>query len=435
MKTANGKKAEKTVRFRAEIWDQMQLFFKEYNDHQLHAVIHFRGLLDRECIQRAVLLSMDMVPILGSRFAVRKFHPYWEKAGPYQDADVISFVDSVNAEEEINRFITGMTNELTGPQIMVRVVRNSNKDNLCIVMNHMVSDAAGFKEYLYLLSTLYSRLRNKEDIVSEYYGRDRSSKQIYRQLSLLERIRVFLLPNEPLKNKNDVYFPLSKEGNRTPFIFTHKVSRDRFRPLKEYAKGHSATVNDVVLAAYYRVLYKIVDIRQDESLTVPCMVDLRRYLPDKKADGICNLSSMIMCNIGPGVGKSFEETVTRVNKEMDVRKKGYAGLHGLSTLNTIFRFLPFSTVRELVKKNFVNPLIAITNIGIIDSESLTFGETPVEDAFMTGSIKYPPYFQLALTTFNETITFSVNLYGSESDRESVEKFLGLLDEELQSISG
>ncbi len=79
-------------------------------------------------------------------------------------------------------------------------------------------------------------------------------------------------------------------------------------------------------------------------------------------------------------------------------------------------------------------MIAITNIGIIDSGSLIFGETPVEDAFMTGSIKYPPYFQLALTTFNDTITFSVNLYGSESDRESVRKLFGLLDEELRSIS-
>ncbi len=100
-------------------------------------------------------------------------------------------------------------------------------------------------------------------------------------------------------------------------------------------------MNDIVLTAYYRILYRIVDIRQDESLTVPCMVDLRRYLPNKKADGICNLSSMIMCNIGPGVGKNFEETLARVSREMNARKKGYAGLHGLSTLNTIFRFLPF----------------------------------------------------------------------------------------------
>ncbi len=223
--------------FRAEIWDQLQLFFKEYNDHQLHAVIYFEGLLDRRYIQRAVFLSMDMVPLLGSRFVIGKFHPYWEKVSGYQDADVISFVDSVNPEEEISRFITGMTNELTGPQIMVKVVRNSNKDTLCIVMNHMVSDAAGFKEYLYLLSTIYTKLQNGEDAISECYGGSRSSKQIYRQLSLLDRMKVFLLPNEPVKNKNNVYFPLSKEGSRTPFILTHKVSETGFVCSRNMAKG------------------------------------------------------------------------------------------------------------------------------------------------------------------------------------------------------
>ena len=42
---------------------------------------------------------------------------------------------------------------------MVRVVRSSGKDTLCIVMNHMVSDGAGLKEYLYVLGTLYTKLQ------------------------------------------------------------------------------------------------------------------------------------------------------------------------------------------------------------------------------------------------------------------------------------
>ncbi len=193
-------------------------------------------------------------------------------------------------------------------------------------------------------------------------------------------------------------------------------------------------MNDIVLTAYYRVLYELLDIKEGESLTVPCMVDLRRYLPNKEADAICNLSSMIMCNIGPDMGADFEETLLKVSREMDAQKEGYAGLHGLSTLNVIFRFLPFSTVKELIKKKFVNPLIAITNLGIIDSGRLIFGKMPIEDAFVTGSIKYPPYFQLALSSFNDTITFTVSLYGSEDDRESVLKFLGILDTELQGIS-
>jgi NRPS condensation-like uncharacterized protein len=434
MKTAKKHGNNNRERFRAEMWDQMQFFYKEYNDHQLHAVIYFKDLLDRQCIQRAVLFSMDMVPLLGSRFVVNKFRPYWEKVSQYPDADIISFIDCVNPEEEISRFITGTTNELTGPQIMVRVIRSSNKDTLCIVMNHMICDAAGFKEYLYLLSTIYTRLRSGAGGMSEYHEGSRSAKQIYRRFNLWDRLKIALLPNEPLKNKNNVCFPLSKESSLIPFILTHKISQDRFHVLKAYGKAHSATMNDMVLAAYYRALYEILDINQDESLTVPCMVDLRRYLPDKEADAICNLSSMIMCNIGPEIGVNFEETLGKVNREMSAQKKGYPGLHGLSTLNAVFRFLPFSTVKQLIKRKYVNPLIAISNLGIIDSKRLIFGKTPIEEAFATGSIKYPPYSQLALSSFNNTITFSVSLYGSEKDRESVRTFLDILDKELQSIS-
>jgi NRPS condensation-like uncharacterized protein len=434
MKTVKNNSVKNAVRFRAEMWDQMQLFFKEYNDHQLHAVIYFKGLLDRQSIQRAVLLSVDLVPLLGCRFVINKFRPYWEKVRRYGDAEILSFVDCPDPEEEIRGFITGMTNELTGPQLMVRVVRSSDKDILCIVMNHMICDAAGFKEYLYLLGALYTEARKGTGGVPEYHNGSRSPKQIYRKFTFSDRLKISLLPNDPLKNKNNICFPLQAKGTRSPFILTHKISQDRFRLLKAYAAEHAATMNDIVLAAYYRALYKVVDLKQDESLTIPCMVDLRRYLPNGKADGICNLSSMIMCNIGAGIGKSLEETLARVTKEMDAQKKGYAGLHGLSTLNVIFRFLPFSMVRELIRRKFVNPLIAISNLGIIDSGRLIFGTTPVEDAFVTGSIKYPPYFQLALSSFNETITFSISLYGSESDRALTHKFLGMLDKELQNIS-
>ena len=81
-------------------------------------------------------------------------------------------------------------------------------------------------------------------------------------------------------------------------------------------------------------------------------------------------------------------------------------------------------------KNLKNPLICMTNIGILDSEKLIFGNSSIEDAFMCGSIKYKPHFQLALTSFKDSITFSVNLYGNPKDKENIEYFFTLLDKEL-----
>lgn len=420
------------VSFSAEIWDQMQFFFKEYNDHQMHGVIYFEDVLNRDLIKQAFILSMDIVPILGSRFVINKFNPYWEKIYDFKDTDVISFMNCSDPGGEVQQFITDVTNELAGPQLKVRVIRSSNRDTLCIVMNHMVCDGAGFKEYLYLLGEIYTSLENGTNDFKKYINGSRNSKQIYEQFDLIEKLKILALPNEPTKNKNDIRFPLSDNKDvRHPFILTHKLSQYRFEALKRYSKSHSVTINDIILAAYYRVLYKMLNLNKDTSLTIPNMVDLRRYIPGKKASGICNLSSMIMCNIGCDIGNNFDETVKKVHDAMYNKKNGYAGLHGLSTLNLLFKFLPFSEVRKLIKQYYVNPMIGITNIGIIDSSRLIFGKKVIKDAFVTGSIKYPPYFQLAFTTFSNTITFSVALYGSKIDAGLVQEFFSLLNKELQ----
>lgn len=433
MDRGSHKNRKKNIRFRAEIWDQMQFFFKPYNDHQLHAVIYLKGLLDPGLMRKAVLLSMEMVPLLASRFVIGRFHPHWEKMESHEQMEILSVVESESPEGQIDRFITGKTDEMAGPQLKLKIVRSEGQDTLCIILNHMVCDAAGFKEYLYLLGALYGELETGAGEVTEYRNGSRSSKQIYRYMSLRDRMRLLFKPNG--YDHDRLTFPLDgQEIDRSPFILRQAFVEERFRLLKAYAKERGVTVNDVIFAAYYRALCKTLDLREGESLTVPCMVDLRRYLPGKKADGICNLTSNIICNIGPDIGSTFHETVMKIGAEMKAQKDRYPGMGGLALLHSLFNVMPFSTIRKFMKERFQNPMIGITNIGIIDSERLVFGKVPVDDAFITGSIKYPPYFQLALTTFRERITFTIAEYGTEKDRKRIGEFLAILDEELGQIA-
>src|SRR5208282_5746557 len=98
------------MRYPVEMFDQMQLFFQEFNDHQLHCAIIFAGQLDRECLKKAVILSMDLVPILRSRYVETHFHPYWEIIDAWND-DLVTFVASNCIAGEIDRFLTGKTDE------------------------------------------------------------------------------------------------------------------------------------------------------------------------------------------------------------------------------------------------------------------------------------------------------------------------------------
>jgi NRPS condensation-like uncharacterized protein len=72
----------------------------------------------------------------------------------------------------------------------------------------------------------------------------------------------------------------------------------------------------------------------------------------------------------------------------------------------------------------------MTNIGELDAKRLSFEGADVASAYVCGSIKYKPHFQLALSGFDGTITLSSNLYGSPRDRELVDAFLAEVEDEL-----
>ena len=101
-------------------------------------------------------------------------------------------------------------------------------------------------------------------------------------------------------------------------------------------------------------------------------------------------------------------------------------------MEMLFHYLPYKTAQKFLDRVFTNPPIAFTNIGILDKKQLVFGAAEMTGAYMTGSIKYIPYFQLALSTFDNEATFSVNLYCTQSDRNRISAFLDQFILELQS---
>lgn len=94
--------------------------------------------------------------------------------------------------------------------------------------------------------------------------------------------------------------------------------------------------------------------------------------------------------------------------------------------------LQFLFKAKKINESFSNAPIAFTNIGVLDKSRLTFGRVNITQAYMTGSIKYTPYFQLAVSTFDDQATLSVNLYGTQSDRYKVSRFLDGIVHKLQS---
>jgi NRPS condensation-like uncharacterized protein len=164
------------------------------------------------------------------------------------------------------------------------------------------------------------------------------------------------------------------------------------------------------------------------------MVDMRRYLGDAgEFNSLTNLSSMAGTRLNFRPYESFEDTLSRVNAIMIEKKGANIGLNGFVKLDFLYRIFGESVADRILRSTLSNPLICMTNIGILNPAQISFGGLQPIDAYLCGSIKYKPYFQLAMSSYNGELTLTVNQCGSAADREQILAFLSDIDAELLGV--
>ena len=413
---------------RFEAWDMLQHIFKEKDitDHTMRFVAVLSEKIDVSRLKMAVDLSANAFPLIKSRFHEKKYRPRWEQ-GSYSADDVVALIDTTDANDDLTRFLGNSVDAYGGPQLKIAVIRSDAADTLCVLINHMLCDAAGFKDFLYMLSENYmNQGQDTPDGRAPAMG-SRRIKQVYKALSFRDRMKILVSQSGSPPDTAAFKFD---DAAGTPFSELRTIPREQFLSLKTYAKKHTATVNDVFLTAYMRLLFRYFG----RTVVLPCVVDLRKYLPNRKAKAFCNLISNLNCDIGPEPGSSFEQTLARVKNAMDKEKSDVSCMKPLVVMEKVFNILPYSLTKSMVEKVYADSHIEFTNIGVIDKTKLIFGQADIIDAYILGSIKYKAHFELSVSTFDNRPTFCVNYSGTPSDREKISLFLDeLVDELLNAI--
>ena len=414
--------------YRAEIFDRMQLLYHEtgFNDHQLHCEIRLDAGLDRARLKRAVMLSLSSIPILATRYRARPAGPVWESL-PESDLERAFAATDDEAVFEAER--TYRIREEEGPQLRLCLL-SGGRSALALTMNHMIADGSGFKEYLYFLCECYARARAGDDSRIGLIDGDRGIADLMRAFGAAAKLKAGIAQGAESNRTGKLAFPFGEGGELHPFIATRLMSREKVAGLKEYCKAAGATINDAALAAYYRVLARTIGRAALEGLEVPIMIDMRRYLPSRGFAALRNLASTAATRLRLSEGEGFDETLAKAKSLMDALKSRDLGLGGYLKLSLLFSLFGERAAESLLRRGLRHPLLCMTNIGEIDAKRLVFEGCSVASAYVCGSIKYKPHFQLALSGFDGTITLSSNLYGSEEDRNRVDVFLAQVEEEL-----
>ena len=267
------------MEYRAEIFDQFQLLYEAtgFNDHQLHCVLRFASGLDADVLRKAVVASVEAIPILGSRYIDDVQRPRWESIDPSRFGEAFLLA---RTEGEFNEFVTSRIEESRGPQVRACLLGVS-PFALALCMNHMVCDAAGFKEFLYFLCDIYSKLASGFDCRPIMTTGDRGIAEVLRRFSVVAKLKSLILQSAENNRCGARRFPLSEGRDTRPFILTRKLGGERSAALQVYCKARGVTLNDAVLTAYYRCLFRRLAIPPGTELRIPLMVDMRRYLKDR----------------------------------------------------------------------------------------------------------------------------------------------------------
>ncbi len=410
---------------------------------QIQAIMTLDSILDFAKLSKAVRLSVDEETVFGSRF-VEGNPPYWRRLKNIDKVKFCTFEEVVDVNEAVQRFLDSPLNMDTDPMVKIKLIRSGEYDTIGVKINHACCDATGTKEYIQLLSDIYSRLDHEDSMFSTTpKSRTRMDQdRLFREIGINDPDSVWV-PGSDISVPTWT-FPW-KQGISSSVT---KIVVCRFTPgqldeMKSYAKSRKATVNDLILTAYYRAMIKMGQPVYGVPMQIPITVDLRRYLPDHKTEAIRNFSGSFNTWLSMVENEAFDETLSRVNYMMNEIKSGYPGLQSAVGLERLEKISFQDTLAYYQAASRGDKKIShcpaywgdkcvptLTNMGIISESLIKFGNITVTDAYFIAPVVSVPGLLMVACTYNGILTLAAGYFENTVLRKDVKRLLNNIKDEM-----
>lgn len=419
--------------FKAGAVDKLTFALKKFGDQQIHAIIFFDGHFDEERIKTAARLLLDTEPVLGCRFIDHHKTPYWERRNDLDSLPYCTFTKTLDFNRDLFDFIVTPCDPREDLGIQLKIFHQEKNDVLVVKTSHAIIDGGGIIEYLFALGDLYNKLAVNPNLrIEPNVTGSRSLKQVLKRFNIFQKLFIFLRNRSSKPNWMLPYIGLEAKN---PNYILRRFTEEQFRKIKKISKKHNATINDMILTAFYRSIFKIINPNTKTRLLSVVTINLRAYLPNQKGESICNLSSSSYPKINYKPNEQFEETLFRVRDEMNFRKRFAPGIGPGFFIENVFKF-PFARVKKSIQKRYDKDLKrnathpVFTNVGLLRTEDLDFGEIKAIDAYLMTPIMNAPGFIFGVMTFNERMSICMGFYESSYNKELIQTFIDNIVEEL-----
>lgn len=418
-------------RFPATGADVAVAITRAVTQHRIGLSLAFDHRLDAERLSRAVRLSLDAEPTLGCSFETDEFKAYWRRMDHLDAAQVFTLLETDDPGERVVAFQAEELGD-AGPQAAAGLFRSADRDVLGIKVNHVLADGQAAKQYAYLLADIYTRLgadpswTPEPDLTARPTGKDVWAHLSPEQRRDAKKAKSWAMP--------DWDVPTIAQSGEGLTYRSLTLGPERFLALKSHGKERGATVNDMLLTAFFRACVRAFDPPSGKPLSFMCTADLRRYLPDADRLPISNVSISGSLDIERVDGESFDGTLARVRERMAAWAKtcyGAAPLLGAEKMAVLgyklTKRLLQTTIRLSGRSGKTYPWF--TNIGVLDEGRLAFdGRAPIAGS-MFGPAALGASIVSTISTYRDTLTVSMGFCAADLDHALVDRVLRVTAEE------
>jgi NRPS condensation-like uncharacterized protein len=409
---------------------------------QIQAIMQLDGRLDFDKLSRAVRLSVDAEPVFGCRF-VESDSPYWRRLDNIDKIQFCFFEETDNPDEAIQSFLESPLDMDNDPMVKVKLIRSDQYDTLGIKINHACCDGAGTKEYIQLLSEIYSHIDQDNDafVPEPRIGGRKDQDRLFSELGITDLDAAWIPGSEILMPTWT--FPWKQGGSNITRVTVCRLPNGQLNEMTNFAKARGATINDLILTAFYRAMLEMGQPIYGFPMEIPITVDLRRYLPDNRTEAIRNFSGSVSTSVPMIANEPFCETLSRVVSVMNEIKNGYPGLQSAIGLERIEKISFSETLAyyqvpsKIIEMALQCPtycgdkcIPTLSNLGFITKSLLKFGANVVTDAYIVPPVVRVPGFLLMVSTYNSIITLAIDYYEATISKDEIEKLLNLIKDEL-----
>lgn len=309
----------------APSFDVFNVYFERIYDPTMHVVFSLDGEVDAGAMREATMRLVASDPYLRSRFAEVDGRPFWEEIPEKLREGAFALFPA--GDDEPLRTPPPPLDVRSGPQVRVGLYRREEGDVVAVTCHHGFCDATGA---LALARDLFAVYRGVVDDPGFRPARrapyERSTDRVLALYSDEERQQA-LAEEEPFVDR--WRFPIERTGRGTSRIARRTLAPERLGRIKAFGREHGATVNDVLIAAFFLAFQKIRDDPSDreEPRSLLTSADLRRRYPGLYEDApLTNLSIAYEVTLSAGEGARLEDVIGRVTAITARRKAGNLGL-------------------------------------------------------------------------------------------------------------